>query len=141
MSTYSILNAGRIVAGPDSIEQIADIVKVYGASRVLIISDKGVARAGLIDRPKALLEAAGIAVSILDDTPPEPEVEQANAIVTAAKNSGCDMVVGIGGGSAMDVAKLVRKGQAQESQTLAEAVRLFGEHRVLADGHRTVIFR
>ena len=106
MSTYSILNAGRIVAGPDSIEQIADIVKDYGASRVLIISDKGVARAGLIDRPKALLEAAGIAVSILDDTPPEPEVEQANAIVTAAKNSGCDMVVGIGGGSAMDVAKL-----------------------------------
>ena len=59
MSTYSILNAGRIVAGPDSIEQIADIVKDYGASRALIISDKGVARAGLIERPKALLEAAG----------------------------------------------------------------------------------
>ena len=106
MSTYSILNAGRIVAGPDSIEQIADIVKDYGASRVLIISDKGVARAGLIDRPKALLEAAGIAVSILDDTPPEPEVEQANAIFNAAKNAACDMVIGIGGGSAMDVAKL-----------------------------------
>ncbi|MCC2592314.1 formyltetrahydrofolate deformylase [Tessaracoccus sp. OS52] len=41
----------------------------------------------------------------------------------------------------MSVAKLVRKGQAQESQTLAEAVRLFAEHRVLADAHRTVIFR
>ena len=41
----------------------------------------------------------------------------------------------------MDVKKLVTKGQAQESQTLAEAVRLFAEHRVLADGHRTVIFR
>ncbi|AQX15187.1 formyltetrahydrofolate deformylase [Tessaracoccus lapidicaptus] len=41
----------------------------------------------------------------------------------------------------MDVAKLVRKGQAQESQTLAEAVRLLAEHRVLADGDRTVIFR
>ena len=41
----------------------------------------------------------------------------------------------------MDVAKLVRKGQAQESQTLAEAVRLFAEYRVLADGDRTVIFR
>ncbi len=106
-STYSLLNAGRIVAGPDSIEQIADIVKDYGATRVLIISDKGVARAGLIERPMALLEAAGITVSILDDTPPEPEVEQANAIFTAAKNSGCDMVVGIGGGSAMDVAKLI----------------------------------
>ncbi len=107
MSTYSLLNAGRIVAGPDSIEQIAEIVKDYGASRVLIISDKGVARAGLIERPKALLEAASIAVTILDDTPPEPEVEQANAIFSAAKNASCDMVVGVGGGSAMDVAKLI----------------------------------
>ena len=41
----------------------------------------------------------------------------------------------------MSVAKLVRKGQAQESQTLAEAVRLYAEHRVLSDGDRTVIFR
>ena len=41
----------------------------------------------------------------------------------------------------MSVAKLVSKGQAQESQTLAEAVRLFAEHRVLSDGDRTVIFR
>ncbi len=41
----------------------------------------------------------------------------------------------------MNVAKLVRKGQAQESQTLAEAVRLYAEHRVLSDGDRTVIFR
>lgn len=41
----------------------------------------------------------------------------------------------------MDVAKLMRKGQTQESQTLAEAVRLFAERRVLLDGDRTVIFR
>lgn len=41
----------------------------------------------------------------------------------------------------MNVAKLVSKGQAQESQTLAEAVRLFAERRVLLDGARTVIFR
>lgn len=41
----------------------------------------------------------------------------------------------------MSVSKLMRKGQSQESQTLAEAVRLFAEHRVLSDGHRTVIFR
>lgn len=41
----------------------------------------------------------------------------------------------------MDVPKLVRTGQSQESQTLAEAVRLFAEHRVLQDGDRTVIFR
>lgn len=41
----------------------------------------------------------------------------------------------------MSVPKLVSKGQAQESETLAEAVRLFAEHRILLDGARTVIFR
>lgn len=105
--TYSLLNVGRIVAGPDSIEQIAAIATDLGATRVLIVSDRGVARAGLIERPRALLKAAGITVSVIDDTPPEPEVDQVNALLATARVQDCDMVVGIGGGSAMDVAKLI----------------------------------
>lgn len=107
MSTYSLLNAGRLIAGPDSIDSIKDVVADFGASKVLIVSDKGVSNAGLLARPKALLEAAGIQVTILDETPPEPAVDQVNAIVEAAKKQACDLVVGIGGGSAMDTAKLV----------------------------------
>lgn len=107
MSTYTLLNAGRVIAGPDSIESIAEVVADFGASRVLIISDKGVARAGLIDRPKALLEAAGVNVSVIDDTPPEPEVGQVEAIFEAARKQSCELVIGIGGGSAMDVAKII----------------------------------
>jgi len=107
MNTYSLLTAGRIIAGPDSIESIAEVVADFGATRVLIISDKGVSRAGLIERPKALLEAAGVTVAVLDDTPPEPEVGQVETIFEAARKLSCEMVVGIGGGSAMDVAKIV----------------------------------
>jgi formyltetrahydrofolate deformylase len=40
----------------------------------------------------------------------------------------------------MDVPQLIAMGQEQESRTLTEAVKLFAEHRVLADGSRTVIF-
>ena len=107
MTTYSLLTAGRIIAGPDSIESITDVVADFGVTRVLIISDKGVSRAGLIDRPKALLEAAGVTVAVLDDTPPEPEVGQVETIFEAARKLSCELVVGIGGGSAMDVAKIV----------------------------------
>ncbi len=107
MSTYTLLNAARVIAGPDSIESIADIVADFGATKVLIISDKGVSRAGLIDRPKARLESVGVTVSVIDDTPPEPEVGQVEAIFEAARKLSCEMVVGIGGGSAMDVAKIV----------------------------------
>lgn len=107
MGIYSLLNAGRIIAGPDSIDSIKDVVADFGATKVLIVSDKGVSNAGLLARPKALLEAAGIQVTILDETPPEPAVDQVNAIVEAARQQACDLVVGIGGGSAMDTAKLV----------------------------------
>jgi alcohol dehydrogenase class IV len=107
MSTYSLLSAARIFGGPDSIEHIKDVVADFGATRALIISDQGVARAGLIARPQALLEAAGVAVTVLDNTPPEPDVDQVEAILGAARAHAYDLIIGIGGGSAMDVAKIV----------------------------------
>ncbi len=107
MSTYTLLNAGRIIAGPGSIESIKDVVSDWGANKVLIITDKGVAGAGLIAKPKALLEAAGVEVAVIDTTPPEPDVKQVSAILDAARPHAPQLVVGIGGGSAMDVAKIV----------------------------------
>ena len=107
MSTYTLLNAGRIIAGPGSIESIKDVVADVGATKVLIITDKGVAGAGLIEKPKAILENAWVGVAVIDNTPPEPDVEQVNAILAAARPHAPQLVVGIGGGSAMDVAKIV----------------------------------
>ena len=107
MSTYSLLSAGRTFGGAGSIEQIKAIAADLGATRALIISDQGVARAGLLTKPKALLEAAGVAVTVIDSTPPEPDVGQVEAIFAAAGKQSFDLVVGIGGGSAMDVAKIV----------------------------------
>jgi alcohol dehydrogenase class IV len=103
----TLFNAGKIIAGPGSIEALAAEVAECGAGKVLIVTDKGVWNAGLVEKPRQLLAAAGVKVEIVNDTPPEPEVEQVNAIFDAVKDSGCELIVGIGGGSAMDVAKLV----------------------------------
>ncbi len=107
MSTYSLLSAGRTFGGAGSIAHIKDVAADLGATRALIISDQGVARAGLLAKPKALLEAAGVAVSVIDSTPPEPDVGEVEAILASASAQSYDLVVGIGGGSAMDVAKIV----------------------------------
>lgn len=104
---YSIMNVGKIVAGPGSIGSIKDLAAELNGQKALIITDQGVWRAGLIDRPKRILEAGGIQVEVINDTPPEPEVSHVNAVFATARGSGCDMIIGIGGGSAMDVAKLV----------------------------------
>jgi alcohol dehydrogenase class IV len=104
---YSLFNAGKIIAGPGSIFTIADIVADYNVKKVLVITDQGVWNAGLIKKPKAILEAAGIVVEIINNTPPEPDVNQVNEIFEAAKAFECGMIIGFGGGSAMDVAKIV----------------------------------
>ena len=105
---YTILNAGRVHAGPGASGMLPQFAAEFHARRVLIVTEQGVARAGLVEEPRRALAAAGIAVTVLDDTPPEPEVVHAEAAVAAAQAAGgADLVVGIGGGSAIDVAKLV----------------------------------
>jgi alcohol dehydrogenase class IV len=106
-AVYSLLNVGRIIAGPGSLSTIQEIPAAYGAQKVLIITDQGVWNAGLIEEPKNILESAGVRVAVIHDTLPEPTVGQVTELFRQAKNLGGEMIIGIGGGSAMDVAKLV----------------------------------
>ena len=103
---YSLLNVGKIIAGPGSIGAIQDVAAELKAAKVLIITDMGVWNAGLVEKPAALLTEQGIQVDVINSTPPEPTVEQANGIINAAKAFQSELIIGIGGGSSMDVAKL-----------------------------------
>ena len=106
-SLYSLLNIRKIVAGAGSIKEIVNIVDGYKAKNVVLITDQGVWNCGLAEKPKALLEGAGIHVHIINDTPTEPTVDQVNRICEAAKAFNCQMIIGIGGGSSIDTAKIV----------------------------------
>lgn len=93
--------APEIIFGRGSVMSLAGEIKKYSQKALLII-DPG------IKEPPALLESLakeGIEYKVFRDIEPEPWVETADAAGEAAKQSGCGCVVGIGGGSAMDVAK------------------------------------
>ena len=104
--TYSLLNVGKIVAGIDSIEAIRDFAAEYNVKNALIITDEGVWKTGLVDKPRQLLKEAGVAVEVIHNTPPEPATHHVEQVVDAAKKMACQAIIGIGGGSSMDVAKI-----------------------------------
>ncbi|HEY8608691.1 MAG TPA: iron-containing alcohol dehydrogenase [Noviherbaspirillum sp.] len=77
------------------------------ARRALVVTDRGFLKTGLVEAPVASLRASGLEVSIFSDViadPPEAVVLQA---VADARNAQTDIVIGFGGGSSMDVAKLI----------------------------------
>ena len=101
------------------------------ARRPLVVTDPGIAKAGLLDGAMASLRAAGVDACVYSDTvadPPESLVLQATAV---AHDHGADSIVGFGGGSSMDIAKLVAVlAEPSCSQPLAEMYGVGNVHGV-----------
>jgi alcohol dehydrogenase class IV len=98
----------RIVFGEKSVVQCADELKRLGVSKPLIVTDPGVAAAGLSEQLRAQLEADGVTATVFDGVAGNPTDEHALAATEAYKKAKADSVVAIGGGSAVDIGKVVR---------------------------------
>ncbi len=79
----------------------------FSAKSVLVVTDAGVRAAGLLGAPLASLSKAGLSVSVFDDVVADPPEAVVLAAVEAGRAAGADLVVGLGGGSPMDTAKIV----------------------------------
>ena len=97
--------APRIVFGAGAVERAGALAKQLGATRVLIVTDNGVAGAGHAERVRQLLEAAGLTVIVFDHVHENPTTADVDACLAAAKDADIDLFVGLGGGSSLDTAK------------------------------------
>ena len=105
IANWSYPTAIRFGAG--RISEIADACKVAGISRPLLITDRGLASMEITTKTLDLLEAAGLGRAIFADVDPNPNEKNASAGVAAFKAGGHDGVVAFGGGSGLDLGKLV----------------------------------
>jgi alcohol dehydrogenase class IV len=87
--------------------QLAKMTQDQGARKVLIVTDPGVLAAGLLEKALPQFKKLNIPVHIFSDVRADPPVEVIEAAVQVAQENQIDCVVGFGGGSSMDVAKLV----------------------------------
>ncbi|MBN9411450.1 MAG: iron-containing alcohol dehydrogenase [Burkholderiales bacterium] len=105
MSSFQFETPPRIVCERGAALRLASLLP--GLRRVVVVTDPGVARAGLIDAPTAALREAGLQVTVFDRVEADPPEQVVLDAARAAREAGADSVVGLGGGSSLDTAKLV----------------------------------
>ncbi len=96
----------RIVMGPGALNQLADEVGALKAKKVLIVTDQGLIEAGLVKQAQAVLEKAGIKYGVFGDVEADPRYEIVADCVEMIRNENADLIIGLGGGSPIDIAKV-----------------------------------
>ena len=107
MSDFLFSTVSDVLSGPGSSAQLGDMAAGMGIRRALVVTDPGIIKFGLLDAAVKNLEANNIALNIYADVVADPPESVVLDAVRAAQEFGCDGVIGFGGGSSMDVAKLL----------------------------------
>lgn len=99
--------APEIIFGRGSLSQLGESVTRIGASKVFLVSDEGVIKAGWVDLAVHFLQAAGLETEIFSALTTNPKDREVTEGVRRYLESGCDGIVAVGGGSPTDVAKAI----------------------------------
>ncbi|MDX6805660.1 iron-containing alcohol dehydrogenase [Terrihabitans rhizophilus] len=97
----------RVLVGPGRIAELANACKTAGIGRPLIVTDKGLADGPVVAAAKGVLQAAGLTSDVFSDVKGNPTEGNVEAGLAAYRDGGHDGVVALGGGSALDVGKMV----------------------------------
>ena len=111
-TTWTFHSAGQLVFGRGAAAQLGELAARMKLRRVCLITDRTLVAAGLADTVRRPLEAADIEVHVFDGGQPEPSLELAGECLTDARRFAPDGLLGLGGGSNMDLAKIVAAGLA-----------------------------
>ena len=106
-TAWNFHSAGQLVFGRGAATQIGSLVNRRKLKRAFVVTDERLQAAGLVERATGPLRGAGIAVEVFRGGEPEPAVATAIMASEAAATFGPDCIVGLGGGSNMDLAKIV----------------------------------
>ncbi len=107
MSQFSFETAPKIICEQGGANRLGEIAKGLGMTRVFLVTDAGLIKAKLLDGALASLAAAGVAATVFSDVLADPPEVSVQSAVDAARVAGADGVIGFGGGSSLDTAKLV----------------------------------
>lgn len=107
MQPFSFATTAQILCESGSAARLAELCRERGAQRVVLVTDPGITQLGLLDDILLGFALEGLSVAVYDQVQADPPEAVVLEAVELAKVLGAELVVGFGGGSSMDVAKLV----------------------------------
>ncbi|WP_020611396.1 iron-containing alcohol dehydrogenase [Sediminispirochaeta bajacaliforniensis] len=103
---FEFTGRGRVVSGQGALSRLPELLVDAGGARPMLLSDPGVAAAGLTTRVEKLLSGAGIPPAVVDTAiPSDSDIETVRRLASLYRERHCDALVAVGGGSVIDTAK------------------------------------
>lgn len=103
---YEFFCPVKLIVGARALENIPFELGSLGAKRPLVVTDRGVAGAGLVDKLREILSAGGLEIAaVYDEVPPDSSLAAVRAIASRYREADCDALIALGGGSPIDTAK------------------------------------
>ena len=107
MKNFTFTVPQDIIFGMGSLKRLPELLKKNGSAKMLLVSDRGLEKLGVVEKVRSIVTASGIEVAEFLDVEPNPSVDTVNAAVKAYQEAEATSIVALGGGSPMDVAKAV----------------------------------
>ncbi|WP_100644626.1 iron-containing alcohol dehydrogenase [Alteromonas facilis] len=107
MNEFTFATTAKMILGKSVDQALLEYCQKHRFSRVMLVTDPGICGVGLLDKTKATLEEGNISLTIFDQVEADPSSQTVLTAVELGKQQSVEAVVGFGGGSSMDVAKLV----------------------------------
>ncbi len=104
--TWSFHSAGQIIFGRNAVRRLGEVAAHLNAKRILIVTDSILEKAGLVERVRAPLRENAVEIEIFSGGEAEPSLRAAEASIECGRPFRPDVVLGLGGGSNMDLAKI-----------------------------------
>ncbi|UOF90297.1 iron-containing alcohol dehydrogenase [Fodinisporobacter ferrooxydans] len=106
-NTWEFFSTQQIVFGNGAVHRLPAIIAKFKAKRIFLITDPGIKHAGIADRILSILKSRDLEVAVYDQAIPEPPVQTALDCYEFAKSRmDTDLIIGLGGGSSIDLAKV-----------------------------------
>lgn len=104
---FTLMYPIKIIFGRSTLEQLGPEVKRWGEKALLVTGKSAIGKSGILDKIAAVMELARIEFSLFDRVEHDPSLKTVDEGVKFLREEKCDIVVGLGGGSTLDVAKAI----------------------------------